>query len=50
MFVRTIPTSRAPWGQVRNESFEAGEGKTGHLKEGADKAIFYFDSACPFEF
>jgi hypothetical protein len=31
-------------GAVRHASLEAGEGKTGHIETGPDKAIIYFDS------
>jgi hypothetical protein len=31
-------------GAVRYASLEAGEGKTGHIEAGPDKAIVYFDS------
>jgi hypothetical protein len=36
-----------PWTFARHESMEAGEDKSGHIKEGANKALLYFDSAPP---
>jgi RNA recognition motif. (a.k.a. RRM, RBD, or RNP domain) len=42
--VRPAPLVQRPWTFARFESMEAGEDKSGHIKEGANKALFYFDS------
>ena len=42
--VRPAPPVQKPWMFARFESMEAGEDKSGHIKEGANTALFYFDS------
>jgi hypothetical protein len=42
--IRPAPLVQKPWAFARFESMEAGEDKSGHIKEGANKALFYFDS------
>jgi hypothetical protein len=44
--LRPAPVQR-PWTFARFESMEAGENKSGHIKEGANKVLFYFDTVYP---